>query len=374
MPTGLIARSLRRIRSSLPETPSLVSAAISAVVLAVAAGALSGCGGEPRSAGPSVRTRHDMAMGTLVEIKIYTDDLDGVTEVFDAAFGEIHRLEALTTPHAEDSDVFRLNAEAGRTPRQLSPEVDEMLRLGLEVSRLSEGAFDPTAGALVRAWGFPEDPALPAPEALAAAIALVDWHLLARLDAAFPIDAGGGRVERAWRLANPGMSVDLGGVAKGWAVDAAARIAAERWGNCLVNVGGDLVVHGEKPGGRPWVIGVQDPRDAAQIFLKLRLPGGMAVATSGDYQRFIEVDGERYHHILDPRTGMPSRGANSVTVVATSCALADAWATAAFVLGAEEGIRILEAMPSLEGVAVTVDVAGELVVRETSGMAALRAD
>jgi thiamine biosynthesis lipoprotein len=170
------------------------------------------------------------------------------------------------------------------------------------------------------------------------------------------------------------MALDLGGVAKGWAVDAAADVAAARWGNCLVNVGGDLTVRGTKPGGRPWVIGVQDPRDPGAIFAKLALPPGMAVATSGDYQRNFEVDGVIYHHLLDPATGRPARGANSATVVATTCALADAWATAAFVLGAEDGIRLLEAMPTLEGILVVVNEAGELVVRETSGMPAYRVD
>ena len=369
------SRPGRRVRSAVRPLPPRIRLLPPLLALALA-GFASACdapGRGPDSAS-TVRTRHGTVMGTLAEIKVYTTDLEGVVAVFDRSMAELARIEALTTPHDPASELSRLNAAAGGTPVAVGPELDDMLRLGLEISRLTGGAFDPTAGPLVEAWGFPEHPALPGDEARERAIALVDWREVARLDDTFPVAAGGGRVERAWRLARPGMAVDLGGLAKGWAVDAAADIAAEKWGNCLVNVGGDLVVRGAKPGGRPWTIGVQDPRDPGEIFLKLALADGMAVATSGDYQRNFEKDGVIYHHLLDPATGRPARGANSATVIATTCALADAWATAAFVLGAEEGVRMLEAMPNLEGILAVVDESGALVVHETSGVAALKVE
>jgi len=170
----------------------------------------------------------------------------------------------------------------------------------------------------------------------------------------------------------PATELDLGGIAKGWGVDRAADLLAERVGPCLVNVGGDLAVRGSKPGGVPWNVGVQDPRDPSRLFVTLRLRGARAVATSGDYQRYVEVDGIRHHHLLDPRTGWPGRRCSSATVVAPSCALADAWATAAFILGPDAGIAALERHPDLEGVLVTIDEAGGLVLHETSGFAAYR--
>jgi thiamine biosynthesis lipoprotein len=168
------------------------------------------------------------------------------------------------------------------------------------------------------------------------------------------------------------MELDLGGIAKGWGVDRAADVLAGLSGACLVNAGGDLVVRGLKPGGKPWRVGVQDPRDPSQLFLKLRLAENVAVATSGDYQRYFEVDGVRYHHLLDPRTGYPARAASSATVIAPDCATADAWATAVFVLGPAAGIAALEEQPGLEGVIVVVDDAGELVLHETAGFARFR--
>jgi thiamine biosynthesis lipoprotein len=245
--------------------------------------------------------------------------------------------------------------------------VAEILVLAKRVAARSDGAFDPSAGALVELWGYPDHPALPDSAAIAEAVATVDWRAVESADM-----AAGGEVPRAWKLGLPGMRLDLGGIAKGWGVDRAADLLAGVSGAALVNVGGDLAVRGTKPAGTGWLIGVQDPRDPSRLFLKLRLTGPGAVATSGDYQRWFEVGGVRYHHLLDPRTGWPARGVRSATVVAPTCAVADAWATAAFVLGPEAGVAALEREPDLEGVLVTVGEDGELVLHETSGFAKYR--
>jgi thiamine biosynthesis lipoprotein len=336
----------------------------------------SSCGGfsSPRDSAGEPKKRQVTVMGTFGELKVFDESSERAEEVFDRALAELGRIEAISTSYSDSSEVSALGRRAGGTPLRVGPDLDRMLTIGLQVAVASDGAFDPTTGPLVEAWGFHGEPALPTPEAVAAAVTLVSHEDLVPLEGSFPIESGGGRVSRAWRLSRRGMAIDLGALAKGYAVDRAMAIVEETCGNGLVNLGGDLAVRGSKPGGLPWVIGVQDPRDPSRLFVKLHLPGGRAVATSGDYQRYFEVDGVRYHHLLDPRTGHPARKARSATVIAPTCARADAWATAVFVLGPEAGLRALEDRPALEGVIVTVDEEGELVFHESSGFAAYRAD
>jgi len=299
-------------------------------------------------------------MGTIVEMKVVASGEAVAAAALDAAFAELDRVERLATPHEAASALSRANARADSTFR-VGPELDAMLALSLRVAASTGGAFDPTIAPLVEAWGFPDAPRHPDSATVATARAAVDWTGL-RPDA-----SGAG-----WVLADPAARLDLGGVAKGWAVDRAAEILALRAGPCLVNAGGDLRALGAKPGGKPWVVGIQHPRDPSALACRIRVPEGAAVATSGDYERFFEEDGVRYHHLLDPKTGFPARGPVSATVVAPTCAEADAWATAAFVLGVDEGLRRLEAEPDLEGLLIALDPAGGLVLRETSGFTALR--
>jgi thiamine biosynthesis lipoprotein len=285
---------------------------------------------------PDVHPYDGYVMGTVAELKVVSADAAAAEAALRDAYDELARIELLATTHNELSDVSRLNANPDGNV-VLSPEIREIFRIAFEVQARSDSAFCPTLGAALRAWGFPDAPRVADPAELRAALKKKEY--------------------------------DLGGVAKGYGVDRAADILA-RTGPCLVNVGGDLMVHGTRPDGTSWRIGVQDPRDPSRLFLKLRLPDGRAVATSGDYQRFVMADGVRYHHILDPKTGQPARGVRSASVIAPTCALADAWATAAFVLGPERGIAALEEQPTLEGVLVEEGPGGELVLHETSGFAA----
>jgi thiamine biosynthesis lipoprotein len=302
-------------------------------------------------------TRVGTVMGTVAELKVVPRGGADVEGAFDAAFAELEHIEGRTTSYRDSSDVSRLRRDGSA---EVSEETDAVLALALDVSTASDGTFDPTAGALVQAWGFPDDPAVPDSAAIAAALATMGTTRVRR-------DG-----ERHWTT-EPGVALDLGGIAKGWAVDRVADLLQERAGACLVNVGGDLAVRGRKSDGSVWKVGVQDPRDPSKLFLTLALSGPAAVATSGDYQRYVEVDGVRYHHLLDPRTGWPARDVRSATVVAETCAEADAWATAVFILGPERGIRAMEDRPGLEGVIVTTSPDGELVLHETSGFSRLRA-
>ncbi len=308
--------------------------------------------------GPAIYEHTGFAMGTVAQLKVVAYDASPAEEALVRAMAELARIERITTVYSDSSDVARLARDAGGDPRALPEDLDWILESALRVAERSGGAFDPTAGPLVRAWGFPEEPALPDSVDLAAALELVSWE-------------GCSKTEEGWQLTVAGMELDLGGIAKGYAVDRAADALAAVTGNCLVNVGGDLAVRGSRPGRSGWHIGIQDPREPSRLFLKIQVSGNRAVATSGDYQRAFDVDGIRYHHILDPRRGWPAGELRSVTVVAPTCELADAWATAAFVLGPEEGLEALEAHPDLEGVLVEEDEKGDLVLHRTSGMVAL---
>lgn len=312
----------------------------------------------PGSSPDAIAVRTGTVMGTIAELKLVRAEGVDAEARLDAAMARLSQVEEGTTSYRAGAALLRLSE--GK-PVPLSADADAILTQALAVADETGGLFDPTMGALVHAWGFPENAHRPDSAAVDEARARVGRGRLRRTG------------DRTW-TAVPGTEADLGGIAKGWGVDAAADVLAGADGACLVNVGGDLAVRGTKPGGAPWRIGVQDPRDPSRLFVTLKLSGTRAVATSGDYQRYVDVDGVRYHHLLDPRTGWPARDVHSATVIAPTCAAADAWATASFIMGAEAGIAALERDPELEGVLVGIDDAGALVLHETSGFAAYRSE
>jgi thiamine biosynthesis lipoprotein len=320
-----------------------------------------GCGGR----GPDVHVRDGAAMGTIVEVKVVTEDSVAAERALDAVFAELTRVEQFASSHLATSELSRLNARAS-SDIETTAEMDSLLRAALRASEVSGGAFDATIGPLVTLWGFPEHPALPDSAAIAAARRHVGWQGL--VPAGRDAPAGG---STTWTFADPGMRLDLGGIACGWAVDRAADAAMASVRACLVNVGGDITVRGTRPDGTAWVIGIQHPRDPTKLVRRIRVPPGAAVATSGDYEHFFDVAGVRYHHLLDPRTGFPATGAVSATVIATTSLAADTWSTAAFVLGPKEGLQRLEEDPDLEGILISLTPEGDLVFHETSGMGAL---
>lgn len=298
--------------------------------------------------------RTALLMDTPVRVVVYAPRAAAGTAA-DAALDLVARLEALWHPGRPGSDVARVNAAAGVAPVQVAPETVSLAQLALQVARETGGAFDPTIGPLWAAWGFGEGGRVPSDAERAAAQALVNWR-----DLQVNEEAG------TLYLARQGMQVDFGAVAKGYA----ARLVREQLAEAgvqaaLVQLGGSIALLGERPEGGPWQIAVQHPRDPRGYLATLSLTGGFA-DTAGDYQRFFEQDGVRYHHILDPATGYPAAGMSSVTVVAPRGEWADAYATAAFVLGMEEGYRFLVAH-GVEG--LLVSDTGE--VRLTPGMADL---
>jgi len=227
----------------------------------------------------------------------------------------VEGLHALATDWTPEGEVHRLNAAAGGDPVPVSPEVEAMLRASLGLAEATGGAFDPTINALWGLWDF-DNRRAPKPDELAARLALVGWR-----------DLSVGDGEAA--LARPGMSVSLGGIAQGWAA-AAGREATEH--PVLVDVSGDIAVRGA------WTVGVQHPRRPRGELIAAVALRDAVLTTSGDYERVFMLDGERMHHVLDPRTGQPAAGASSATVVSVDGAVADGLATALLVLGPDEAV------------------------------------
>ena len=269
-----------------------------------------------------------------------------------AAEGEARRIEAKFSRYREDSVVSRLNREAGRAPVTVDAETERLLRSALDLAQLTEGRFDPTVGVLRRVWDFKVG-RVPSEEELA--------ELLPLVDAGAVVLAAGTAF-----LQYPDMEIDLGGVGKEYAVDRVTDLLREAGvESAIVNFSGDVRTLGRRGDARPWSIGVLDPRDRERCRFAIRTGGSAGVATSGDYERAFLKDGIRYHHLLDARTGHPARGVASATVVAPTAFAAGFLATAAFLLGPEAGLRLLETSPGVEGGLITEE--GRLL--PTSGLA-----
>lgn len=304
---------------------------------------LAACGGE------EVHERQFFAMDTLMTVTAHGH---GAEEGVSAAVERINALEGLLSRTREGGEVAALNA-AGRA--EISADAARVLALSKLWSEKTGGAFDVTIAPVSAAWGFggAGDYRVPAAEELAALLPLAD-------SAALTVGDDFAALER------PGMAVDLGGVAKGYAAGEAARVLRDHGvESALLDLGGSVTLVGSKEDGSPWRVAVQDPADSGAVVGVLSLTDCSAV-TSGGYQRYFERDGAVYHHILDPRTGYPANsGLLSATVVCADPTLADILSTAVFVMGEEAALDLWRAEGGFELALVTGD--GRLVV--TAGLA-----
>ena len=291
-----------------------------------------------------------LSMGTLVEIKLVAVDAQSAKTALTAAFAEIERIDKLMSFQSADNQLSRINQAAGRKRVGIDIELFRFILRAKSYSKLTKGAFDISIGPLVKLWGFDtEQYRLPGEDEIKTHLPLVDYRHVIVLG-----------MPPALFLNQAGMSIDMGGIAKGYAVDRVISIL-ERYGiaSAMVNAGGDIRAYGSKPDGDLWKIGIQHPRDKKRILTSLQIDR-QAVVTSGDYERFFIEQEVRYHHILDPATGQPARGCQSVTLVAKEAIAADALATGVFVLGPEEGMKLVESMKDTE--AMIVDAEGNISV------------
>lgn len=321
----------------------------SAIVLSLfSALMLSGCGRT------EYYTSVDTAMGTIIRQSIYSADGDLTGEVE----GIIDSLENDTLSwRIAESEIAGINASAGSgIPTNLSEKLKEDLIMCLSVSEKSNGAFDITVGEIAKLWNIDEWVANGDSEAQLPGQGEIEAALLA--SGYEKINLNGDKISLP---AN--MSLNLGAVGKGIACDEIAEyLADKKVSGAVISVGGSILTYGKKPDGTPWTVGIVNPENTAEVLGTLSLSGQWCVSTSGDYERYVEVDGVRYHHILNPKTGYPAdSGLKSVTILCKSGILSDALSTACFVLGKEEGMKLAEAY----GVeALFVDNAGEIFMTE----------
>lgn len=295
---------------------------------------------------PALVEERRLAMGSELHLTAYTDDAPRARAAFAAAFAEVARLEGLLSTWRPASDVSRLNAAAGGAPVPVHAETRAVLRAAARVSAWTEGKFDVTFGALAEIWKFDhdQDNRVPSAAGIAARLPRVDYRRVV-------IDDAAGTVA----ITRPDMRVHLGGIGKGYAVDAAVTILrAAGLRDFMVQFGGDLYVAGTA-GASAWRLGIQDPRGAPDDPFAVLELSDATFSTSGDYERYFEQDGVRYHHILDPGTGEPARGTRSVTIVTKEALWADGLSTGVFILGPERGMALVERLPDVEAVIVTAE-------------------
>ncbi|MBK7075801.1 MAG: FAD:protein FMN transferase [Myxococcales bacterium] len=299
-------------------------------------------------AGPERKLVHtDQAMGTVVQVTIWTDDEPGAAQAAQAVFAEFRRLDAMMTTWTPDSEISKINAAAGTGKAvPVSDEAYAVIARALEVSKASQGVFDITVGAYGGLWKFDEDMdgTLPDPAEVLKRKKLVNWK-----------DVVLDKRRHTVRLKRAGMKITLGGIAKGYAVDrAAALLDKAGFASFIVQAGGDMYVSGDK-NGTPWVVGVRDPRGARDQSFAVAPIKDHSFSTSGDYERAFVKDGVRYHHILDPRTAQPARASRSVTIMAKDAFTADAWSKVLFILGAKQAMALVEKLPDFDAVFVDAD-------------------
>lgn len=299
------------------------------------------------------------AMGTEIQVVIRAEAATRPAALKAAhdAVAEIVRIEARMTDWNESSELSAVNRAAGDAPVKVSAELLGLLQRSKQMSEITSGAFDITYAGAGQFWDFKaRPPHVPAPDVIAKAIAFIDYREM-KLDS---------EASTAF-LTKKGMRIGLGGIAKGYAVDCASELIRKAgFKNHAVKAGGDMKVSGRWDK-KLWSVAIRDPRDRANVVGVLPVANS-AISTSGDYERYFELDGVRYAHIIDPRTGYPVQHMRSVTIVSKESWYSDAIAKGVFVLGVEKGMKLVEDLPDVE--AVVIDGNGEMFM--SSGLGGTR--
>lgn len=279
--------------------------------------------------------RTEIIMGTVVEITVIPPNQEAIEEAFDA----IREVDQLMSTYKPESEISILNRQG---QNHVSLQTSRIIQEAIKFSEVTNGAFDITCRPLINLWKrAKKEEKIPTLKEIEEARSLVSYK---------KIILQGDLVE----FQEPGMQIDLGGIAKGWAVDKAVQTLKKRGVRAaLVNAGGDLFALGKRGLWKKWDVGIQNPRDEEKILSTIEV-NNRGVATSGDYRRYFTLEGRRFSHIVDPRTGETVEDVPmSVTVVAPDATTADALATGIFVLGPEEGMRLIESLPGIEGLIVS---------------------
>jgi FAD:protein FMN transferase len=278
-------------------------------------------------------------MGTSIEVQAFGGDEATRRAAIDEAFAAFAEIDRLMSNYRDDSELALLNRNGARDAVTVSEPMFAVLEGARRVSTVSNGAFDITVGPLVRLWGFHDKtPHAPTEAELAGVRPLVDYRGVL-LDAE----------HRTAHFARPGVELDLGGIAKGFAVEIAADVLRRKGLSGFIDAGGNQYLLGTPPGKRTWTIGIKDP-DARDRVMGVVETGEISVSTSADSYNFLVADGRRYGHILDPRTLQPSTESLSATVLSRDGTLADAMSKAAFILGPKAGLALVDSLPDMSAI------------------------
>ena len=287
-------------------------------------------------------TRSENIMGTRCSVELWSEDRARGEAAISSVFDDMKRIDRLMSTWKEDTEISQVNREGSKHPVKVSPELFRLLQVSVEYSELTHGAFDITYASVGYLYDFKKG-VHPDAATIAKALPGINWRHMT-------LDAKTSTVF----FTRPGMRIDLGGIAKGHSVDRGIEILQKQGiTRAMVNAGGDTRIIGDRFG-KPWVVGVRDPDHEGKVFLRLPLTDA-AFSTSGDYERYFDEDGTRFHHIIDPKTGDSARKCRSVTVISGSATRTDALTKSVFIMGPEEGIAFINTLPDVDAVAVAPD-------------------
>ena len=298
------------------------------------------------SSAQKLYSESSILMGSSFEITVVAEDEDFAKESLAIAKKEIIRIENLISSWDQKSETSRINRNAGIAAVEVSKELFDLIFRAQQISKLSSGAFDLTFAAIDKLWNFDgRESEMPNPDTLKASVFNIGYQLIELDEESLTVF-----------LPKKGMKIGFGAIGKGYAADRAKQLLVE-WGvlGGIINASGDMNTWGTKPDGSSWTIGIVNPMNNKKVFSWFSLEHN-AVVTSGDYEKFTQINGRRYSHIIDPRTGIPSQGIVSCTVFAGKAELADAIATAIFVMGVESGLFLIDQLPNIE--AILIDDSG----------------
>jgi FAD:protein FMN transferase len=277
-------------------------------------------------------------MGNHFEISVVSNDKDWANERINEAVAEIQRIEKLLTTYSDTSQTFLINENAGIKPVKIDKEVFDLIARAIRISKLTQGAFDITYGSLdKRFWNFDTNMTeLPDPEIAKKSVQLINYQNII-LD----------ETDQTVFLKNKGMRIGFGGIGKGYAAEMAKKTMLQNGvKNGIVNASGDLVTWGNQPNGKPWTVGIASPENIKKPFSYMNI-SNMACATSGDYEKSVVINGKRYAHTIDPKTGFPVAGIKSVTIITTNAEIADALTTPIMVMGVKIGLSLINQMKQI---------------------------
>lgn len=290
-------------------------------------------------------TGEEAIMGTAIRVELWSDDKAKGEAAIAAVMAEMHRIDREMSPYKPESELSRINREAAKRPVPISQEMFDILSRSIEFSKLSGGAFDITFSSVGYLYDYRHH-IKPTDKEIEQALPGINYRHL-QLDAK----------KRTVKFARVGVRIDLGGIGKGYAVDNGIALLKKRGiTQAIVTAGGDSRVLGDK-GGRPWMVGIRDPRRKDNVVAVIPLINS-AISTSGDYERYFEADGVRYHHIINPKTGRSATGVQSVSVIGPDATATDGLTKPVFILGPEKGLRLIESIPGVD--AVIIDANGEM--------------